>query len=333
MHDNAVVCAMTATQRVGVLGTLVNDVIHGPPPQGQVSEGWGGIAYALSGMSAALSDAWEIVPFIKTGADVVDAARPWVAALPRMAPDARLLSVDAPNNRSELRYLTAEHRTERMSGGVPPWTREALLTALSRSNVNALYVNFLSGIEVDLATMQAVRASFRGPIYVDLHMMLWETDSTGRRTLRPLRDAAAWCACFDVIQVNEDEMRMLADSPDALSQLAMSNGAHTTFVTLGSRGVHFSSRHSGADSGQRVHEGIQPPEAVRAGASIDPTGCGDVWGSTACARLLAGDALRDVLLAANRAAGLNATLHGVEGLAARLVAAHANPGVDAYEAL
>lgn len=322
-----------AERRVGVLGTLVCDDIYGPPPDITRSEGWGGIAYALSGLGAALDDHWDIVLFIKVGADVVADARRWTSTIPRMAAHADLASADAPNNRSELRYVTTEVRTERMSGGVPGWTFAELRDALDAAQLDALYVNFLSGTEVDLPTMQRVRAHFAGPIYVDLHMMLWETDAQGRRALRPLTDALAWCACFDFIQLNEDEMRTIAPDPDALNVVATRAGAAATFVTLGSRGVHYHVRpahprwpavddmrpvRSTIDY-ERIITGVQPPQPVRVGVPVDPTGCGDVWGGTVFARMLAGDAPHVAMSAANRAASLNAESQGVTGLVDRLL--------------
>ena len=316
--------------RVGVLGTLVCDVIHGPPPENDRSEGWGGIAYSLSGLGAALSDRWEVVPLIKVGADVIDEARSWVANIPRIWSIESLRSAPEPNNRSELRYFAPEQRTERMSGGVPGWSTHELLRAIDDARLDALYVNFLSGWEVDLATMQAVRAHFAGPIYVDLHMMLWHADPEGQRSLRPLANASAWCSCFDFIQVNEDEMRMLADGPHGFAALAIEAGAVAAFVTLGARGVHCHARqgfgrlqvgalHRSRALAAGVRSSVYRPSAVQAG-TVDPTGCGDVWGGTAFARLLAGDALPTAIAAANRAASHNAVSHGVSGLAARLLA-------------
>jgi len=40
--------------RVGVIGSLVWDEIHGRDPLAPPIEEWGGIAYALAGMDAAL---------------------------------------------------------------------------------------------------------------------------------------------------------------------------------------------------------------------------------------------------------------------------------------
>jgi sugar/nucleoside kinase (ribokinase family) len=46
----------------------------------------------------------------------------------------------------------------------------------------------------------------------------------------------------------------------------------------------------------------------------DPIGCGDVWGSTVFARLLAGDPIEDAMREGNRMAGRNVRHHGARGL-------------------
>ncbi len=328
-----------------MLSTLVCDVIHGPPPSYDVSQGWGGVAYGVSGLGAALDEAWEMIPFIKVGADVADDARAWLSAVPGMCAAPALWVVPEPNNRSELRYLSAEHRTEQMSGGVPPWTFDELQPLLAAAELDALYVNFLSGREVDLPTMQRIREQFAGPIYVDLHMLLWHTGSDGRRSLQPLRDAAAWCACFDFIQVNEEEMRMLADNFDGCAALTMGASVLATFVTLGSRGVRYSAHHAFLSLADRMAKlalapavavppaasavpptAVEvPPPAVDRAAVLDPTGCGDVWGGTVFGRLLAGDTLSRAITGANFAASHNAQSQGVVGLADRLVALRGAP--------
>jgi sugar/nucleoside kinase (ribokinase family) len=53
--------------------------------------------------------------------------------------------------------------------------------------------------------------------------------------LRPLPHAAAWFRCFDFVQVNEDEMRQLADEPMAVAAVAMAEGVRVLTVTLGPR--------------------------------------------------------------------------------------------------
>ena len=110
-----------------------------------------------------------------------------------------------PNNRVTLRYQSAERRCERMSGGVPGWTWTELGPMVR--DLDALYLNFISGFEMDLGTAQALRQAFRGPIYADLHSLFLGMQQDGVRMLQPLADPAAWFGCFDVVQMNEDEMR------------------------------------------------------------------------------------------------------------------------------
>ncbi len=123
-------------------------------------EEWGGITYALSAFDAALSRDWEVVPVIKVGSDLARRARDYLSTLHRLAPDAALVEVAAPNNRVELRYQSAERRSEVLTGGVPPWTWTGLVPLLR--DLDALYVNFISGLEMDLETMQLCGSTFAG---------------------------------------------------------------------------------------------------------------------------------------------------------------------------
>ena len=123
---------------------------------------WGGITYALSALDAALPDDWEIVPLIKVGRRSRDRARHILCTLRRIAPDAAPIAVPYPNNRVELRYFSDERRSERLSGGVPPWNWLGLKPVLERG-LDALYVNFISGFELELETAQADPTTFLRP--------------------------------------------------------------------------------------------------------------------------------------------------------------------------
>lgn len=300
------------------------DVIHGRDPRNAPVEEWGGITYALGGLDAALPENWEIVPIMKVGTDLASRAREFLGTLRRIAPDAALVEVPYPNNRVELRYFSDERRTEVLRGGVPPWSWVAMQPLLA--NVDALYVNMISGFEFELETAQLLRQHFKGPIYCDLHSLVLAVQPSGLRTYQPLPNVGDWCACFDLLQVNEDEMAMMAPDPLALAATAMLRGARCLTVTLGARGaVYFA-----APDFERL-EDLRRPRPL--GASVgpvrtelipgvkpdvvpgDPTGCGDVWGATHFSRLLAGDKLSDAMRAANRAAARNLTYRGATGLA------------------
>ncbi len=146
-------------RKLGILGSLVWDTIHGRDPAAAPIEEWGGIAYALGGFEAALPSEWQIVPLIKVGSDLRDEASAFLGDLTHLVPGGRGVEVTVPNNRVTLRYQSAERRCERMSGGVPGWTWNELGPMVR--DLDALYVNFISGFELELGTAQALRQGFR----------------------------------------------------------------------------------------------------------------------------------------------------------------------------
>jgi sugar/nucleoside kinase (ribokinase family) len=286
-------------------------------------EEWGGIAYALAGMDAALPAGWEIVPLVKVGRDLSAESQSFLRTLTRLAPGARCVEVPSPNNRVVLHYQNAERRCERMSGGVPAWTWPELGPLVA--DLDALYINFISGFELGLGTAQALRQAFRGSIYADLHSLFLGMRQDGIRMLQPLPEAPSWFGCFDVIQVNEDEMRQLSDEPLALAAAVLGGGASALIVTLGPRGAIYLSdgravRRSDGPTVRRSDGQTTRSELITAPATdaVDPTGCGDVFGATCCARLLGGESLADAVAAANRAAARAATYRGAGGLATHL---------------
>ena len=319
---------MTRRRRLGVIGTFVWDVIYGRDPRDAPVEEWGGITYSLGALDAALPDDWEIVPLIKVGADLAARAREFIRPLRRMANDAAIIEVPYPNNRVELRYTSAERRSEILSGGIPGWSWLGLKPLLH--DIDALYVNLLSGFELDLETAQLLRQHYRNPIYCDLHSLTLAVQPNGLRTPKPLPNVDAWCRCFDLIQVNEDEMQLMAPDPLALAATALGEGVRCLSVTLGKRGaVYFAAPDFerlewtrtagplGASPGP-IRTALVPAVPVNTLSGGDPTGCGDVWGATYFSRLVAGDKFTDAMRAANLAAARNVEHRGATGLAQHL---------------
>jgi hypothetical protein len=305
-------------------------------------EEWGGIAYALAGLDASLTPDWEIVPLIKVGRDLSLEAQQLLRGLARLSAGGRCVEVTAPNNRVVLHYESTERRCERMAGGVPGWTWTELGPMVR--DLDAIYLNFISGFELCLGTAQALRHGFRGPIYADFHSLFLGMQQDGMRVLRPLPNAEDWFGCFDLVQLNEEEMRQLSPDPLSLAAGALGAGVSLLTVTLGPRGVAYVAA-PGFDgladrrSGGRVDgqtEGVigmsatltaRPSDrpTVRSALikappveTLDPTGCGDVFGAAAFARLLAGDSVETALQHATTLAARNAAFRGASGLARHL---------------
>lgn len=320
--------------KVGIIGSLVWDLIYGRDPLAPPVEEWGGIAYALAGLDASLKQDWQIVPLIKVGRDLSREAQQLLNGLSRLAPGGRCVEVTAPNNRVVLHYQSTERRCERMAGGVPGWTW-AELGPMVR-DLDAIYLNFISGFELCLGTAQALRRGFQGPIYADFHSLFLGMQQDGMRVLQPLPDAADWFGCFDLVQLNEDEMRQLSPDPLTLSAQALAAGVSLLIVTLGPRGVAYvaapgfdrlADRRTGGQAEAPLLSSVRPSDrpTVRSALikaptveTLDPTGCGDVFGAAAFARLLSGDPVEAALRHATTLAARNAGFRGARGLASHL---------------
>lgn len=320
-HDRA---ETSPRYRVGVIGSFVWDVIHGRDPHDAAVEEWGGITYALGAFEAALPESWEFVPIVKVGYDLAPKARDFLGHFERIASGAAPIEVPHPNNRVTLHYQSAERRCEQPTGGVPGWSWLGLKPLLT--GIDALYINLISGFELDLETAQLIRAHFSGPIYCDMHSLLLARQPDGVRTLQPLPNAGAWFRCFDIIQVNEDEMSMMAPDPLALAAMATAAGVKVLNVTLGRRGVVYIAapgferladldRAAIAPTTGPIRTELVPAELSRDIEGGDPTGCGDVWGATYFSRLLAGDDIRSAMRKAGVLAARNVDHRGATGLA------------------
>lgn len=291
-------------KRLGILGSMVWDTIYRRDPAQARAEEWGGIAYALAALDAALDPGWQVVPLIKVGHDLAARANQFLGSLRRTARDARFVEVPEPNNRVTLRYLDTERRCERLSGGVPPWTWPELGPMIQ--DLDALYVNFISGAELSLETARLLRRGFPRFVYADFHSLFLGTEPDGTRVPRALPAAPDWFECFDIVQMNEEELSLLGDDPPVVAAMALGRGCTALCVTLGPAGaLYFTGRPTRA---VRIppHPGLE--------GSGDPTGCGDVFGAVAAAGLVSGKTLDEAFRHATVLAARNVELRGATGL-------------------
>jgi sugar/nucleoside kinase (ribokinase family) len=309
-------------QVLGVVGTMVWDTIWRPADSSSPIEEWGGISYALAAADIGVPAGQKVRPLIKLGRDLAERGRRFLGEISAIETHETVSIVDTPNPRVELRYRGVDRIGERLQGGVPPWTWPELAARLE--GCDALYVNFITGAEMDLEAAKQLRRSFQGPIYADLHSLLLGTGLGGERHRRPLERWSEWLACYDAVQVNEDELRMLSThwgDPWAFAAAVVGHGTRLLLVTQGSGGAAYVATHNalplhkrpaGAlECRSRVRTGRQSVEAVKEG---DSTGCGDVWGITVFRALAAGWGLEPAMRLAHRTAGRNLAHHGASGL-------------------
>jgi len=320
----------TVRRRLGVVGTLVWDTIVRRDGRGVPVQEWGGIGYALEALPVTLPQEWEVVPLLKLGRDLSEQGYRFLREIPRVAPERGVRVVPEPNHRVDLLYEGQVRKAERISGGVPPWSWTELAPLVE--GCDALYLNFISGLELDLATAQALRVGFRGPIYADLHSLFLAIGQEGDRIPRPLPHWREWLRSFDVVQMNESEFGSLGGAgadPWQIAAEAVGAELKLIAVTLGERGAAyvaapgFEPDPSSWPSTRGRLGVVGPTRSARVAAAGvvldgDPTGCGDVWGATFFARLLAGDPLELAMATANRMAARNAAHRGARGLGIHL---------------
>jgi hypothetical protein len=305
-------------KRLGVLGTMVWDTIYGRGAETQPVEEWGGICYALAALEAALPSGWELVPLIKVGSDLAARANQYWTGLTHQTAAARFVEVREPNNRVTLRYDELDRVAEHMSGGVPPWSWEELGPMVR--DLDAMYVNFISGFELGLEAAHHLRRGFAGPIYADLHSLFLAVERDGRRTPRALDDVQQWFECFDAVQLNEDEMALVGSDPLEVAARALETGVGLLIVTLGSVGaVYFATPSFDfmRPRAKRSNEGPVSTARVPAGPVadvLDPTGCGDVFGATIVSQLICGCGVEEAIRQANRFAARNLAYRGATHL-------------------
>jgi sugar/nucleoside kinase (ribokinase family) len=316
-------------RRLGVLGTMVWDTIYARDVRRDPFQEWGGLAYALAGADAAVPPGWTIAPIIKVGADLEQQAYRFFHGLKHADITSGIRVVDQPNNRVELRYQDAARRSEQLTGGVPPWRWEELEPIVK--DLDALYINLISGFELELPDAIKLRLGFHGPMYVDLHSLLLGVEPSGIRVPRALDEWREWLRCFDVIQLNDTELTTLAGNwgdPWSFAAEVVGDELKVLLITLGDRGAAYvAAANFAANPFSWRPRGIFIPPVTKVGAAKtakvaldagplegDPTGCGDVWGATCFCRLLAGDSLEGAMRAANRAASRNVQHRGATGL-------------------
>ncbi|MGD2217478.1 MAG: carbohydrate kinase family protein [Gemmatimonadales bacterium] len=307
---------------LGVLGTMVWDTIWRDADVGSPVEEWGGISYALAAADAFRPGKTRIRPLVKLGHDLAERGFRFLKELSVLETDEAIVVADAPNPRVELHYTGPARRSERLTGGVPAWTWEELGPRVA--GCDALYVNFITGREFDLEVARQLRYSFDGPIYVDVHSLTLTSGPGGERRRCRLDRRSDWLACFDLVQVNQEELAALAayrGDPWAFAASLVGRETRLLFVTLGAEGAAYvmipealpleRARRGRLEGLAAVRTGRVAVESVVEG---DPTGCGDVWGMTVFRSLVEGIELEQAMQRANAAASRSVAHHGASGL-------------------
>ena len=192
--------------RVGIIGLINHDTIY--MAGGRRIQDLGGILYNTTVMADLVDEGDALYPISRIGADCYDAM---CAILdPRPAVSTRGISLSPTGtSRNRIRYDENLEKIEQLTNHVGSISLEQIEPYL---DLDALLVNFIVGDDITLETMETVRDSASGLLYLDVHNLCLGIDAEGYRRRRAPEDWQRWIEMFDVVQMNEVEARLLAGS-------------------------------------------------------------------------------------------------------------------------
>ncbi len=190
--------------KVGVIGTINRDTIR--LADGTIKEGWGGILYNIVTLSDLIGDKAEIYPVCNVGRDRYRAVTDILEKLDGVR-TVYIRKVPEKNNHCYLNYLPDGEKTEILEGGV---RRLVFADLEGLLDCDIILVNYISGRDLYLSSLQKLRNRFRGKIYIDLHSLTLGKRRDGSRFLRMPPGCQKIVQVADFFQMNRLELALLA---------------------------------------------------------------------------------------------------------------------------
>ena len=302
--------------RLGVLGSINRDSIA--TADGQVHHSLGGVLYtACAAAHLAAAPDVSVWPIARLGRDVDAAVADLVERTPRLCPDG-LLAWRGPAFHSHIEYRADGSKREVLTGDLPPLSMAELAPVLD--GLDALLVNFITGLELTLDTLAAIRRRLAGPLLMDLHSLTLGRRTGGERYWRRPPDWERWVEPANAVQMNEAEAAILMGRQPGVGTARLTRwvrdlvglGPDLAVVTRGPRSALAAARCGGGATRDLVE--VPGPAALSSGGGGDPTGCGDVFLAGLGVAAAAGCGPRQGLRLASRAASANYGLSGLEQL-------------------
>jgi hypothetical protein len=278
--------------KFGVIGEPCIDFIH---RGGKESKSLGGILYSVISL-AVIAPNDEVYPIMNLGADEFDNIVSFLGRFPNIKTDyinktehkTRVVNLfykglevefECPETGMSKTYDREENSTEPTLPVDYHWIK----TALSR--LDGLLINMVSGVDITRDTLQEIRRDFAGYIHLDIHNVVMQTDSSGRRTQSSVKNWEDWCKSSDTLQMNESELVVI--TPQKLSEYEFAEQVLTSekenfgkalIVTRGKSGVSLFCKVKKKVMGEEYYE-IDKSDfaAIESNHFADSTGCGDVF--------------------------------------------------------
>jgi pfkB family carbohydrate kinase len=309
--------------RIGIIGQpCIDEIIHVAHPSAVPEQALGGVLYSYAAMERLMresgSESDSFAPLTWLSAPDRSFLETLLDRFHHLERGTGLWPTNSQTNRVQLVYRENGDRAEHCPHILPALSLNELSMDVLDS-LDGLFVNIISGYDISIETLEAALNSLakRPYVHLDIHALvlgsLSEQDEKapfgGGREPRGVKEWKRWLAIADSVQMNELEVRWLADPEmkserELLQYIILSNQFPKLQYLILTRAER------GATLFDFEHEMVYnaSPPAVKA---IETTGSGDVFGSAFIFSMLSGKRPDDALHNAVEWASWNTTLRSI----------------------
>jgi sugar/nucleoside kinase (ribokinase family) len=180
-------------------------------------------------------------------------------------------------------------------------TQNIILPMNELSIFDGIFINMITGFDINLKQMEEVRKEFKGLVYFDVHTFSRGVSDDMRRNFRRIPGFCKWAKNIDILQVNEEEIQTISDEKNEIDIVRemFSYGIKIIIVTKDEHGAR-----AYFIEGNEINSVFISAIKVKV---LNKVGCGDVFGAVFFYNYIRKADIIDSLIAANLAAGVSTT--------------------------
>ena len=289
--------------KITIIGTITQDIIH--LPDRTKTESFGGISYNLLALSYLNPRNARIYPICNLGEDIYEKALSLLRKRKNIITKGVKKS-KGKNNEVRLFCRKSGKRKEFLLGLAPPLNFAQIKPYLDS---DIILINFISGFDLSLKTLERIRRNTKRPIFIDIHSLTLGIRKNGERFQCKPKLWKRYLKCADILQMNWEELLVLSDKKiknknqtRKWGEKILKSGPKVLIITLGKGGAFII---YGEDGKIKYH--LSPAKLSK---TVDTVGCGDVFTSAFISSWLQRKDFKFSLDFANRVAGFKAGFSG-----------------------
>ncbi|MDP3148849.1 MAG: carbohydrate kinase family protein [Ignavibacteria bacterium] len=138
---------------------------------------------------------------------------------------------------------------------------------------DGIFINMITGFDINVEDVQQIRKNYNGPIYIDIHSLARGIDDNYRRDFRKIPEVEEWISSVDIVQANDHELFTLSEkkTEKEIAEELLHIGAKIILVTKSARGASVYTMKNG-----EVFSLSIPRIQIE---TKNKVGCGDVFGA------------------------------------------------------